>query len=109
MTALAVPWPPEPVYRSGGYVATVRPSSGVVTWNINTTCNYRCSYCTQRFLEDRGRWLRDVPAFLRGFARLPGQWEIKISGGEPFLHPALLDIVTGLRHLGCTISIVTNF
>jgi hypothetical protein len=81
----------------------------VVTWNINTTCNYRCSYCTQRFLEDRSRWLRDTPAFLAGFARLPGHWEVKISGGEPFQHPSLIAIVSGLKRLGYAISIVTNF
>lgn len=104
-----LPWPPRPVYRSGGFVATDRPQVGVVTWNINTTCNYRCSYCTQRFLDDRGRWLRDTPGFLAGFARLPGLWEVKISGGEPFQHPSLLEIVEGLRALDFLISIVTNF
>jgi MoaA/NifB/PqqE/SkfB family radical SAM enzyme len=81
----------------------------VVTWNINTTCNYRCSYCTQRFLDDRKRWLRDGPAFLRGFGALDGRWEVKISGGEPFLHPNLLEIVEGLRDLGHLVSVVTNF
>ena len=103
------PWPPRPVFRSGGYAATPRPAEGVITWNINTTCNYRCSYCTQRFLDDRKRWARDGPAFLRGFARLEGRWEVKISGGEPFLHPHLLEIVGGLRRLGHAVSVVTNF
>jgi MoaA/NifB/PqqE/SkfB family radical SAM enzyme len=105
----ARPWPPEPVFRSGGYAATPRPAEGVVTWNVNTTCNYRCSYCTQRFLDDRGRWLRDTPAFLAGFARLPGRWEVKISGGEPFRHPSLVEIAAGLADLGLAISVVTNF
>jgi hypothetical protein len=31
------------------------PLEGVASWNMNTTCNYRCSYCTQRFVDDRGR------------------------------------------------------
>jgi MoaA/NifB/PqqE/SkfB family radical SAM enzyme len=104
-----MPWPPRPIFRSHGYVATPRPVEGVVTWNINTTCNYRCSYCTQRFLDDRQRWLRDGAAFLRGFAGLDGRWEVKISGGEPFLHPNLLEIVRGLRTLGHAVSVVTNF
>lgn len=104
-----LPWPPRPIFRSNGYAATPRPTEGVVTWNINTTCNYRCSYCTQRFLDDRKRWLRDGPAFLRGFGALDGRWEVKISGGEPFLHPNLFEIVKGLRALGHAISVVTNF
>jgi hypothetical protein len=85
------------------------PSEGVVSWNINTACNYRCSYCTQRFMDDRGRWSRDTPRFLQSFARLPGRWEVKISGGEPFVHPTLDEITEGLAAIGHRVSIVTNF
>jgi len=85
------------------------PAEGVVSWNINTACNYRCSYCTQRFMDDRGRWSHDTPRFLQGFARLPGRWEVKISGGEPFVHPTLDEITSGLAELEHRISIVTNF
>lgn len=98
MTAEAWGWPAPPC-----------PDEGAVSWNINTACNYRCTYCTQRFMDDRGRWSRDTPRFLAGFARLPGRWEIKISGGEPFVHPTLREIVEGLAGLGHRVSIVTNF
>ncbi|MFQ3639327.1 MAG: radical SAM protein [Chloracidobacterium sp.] len=86
-----------------------RPPEGVVMWNLNTTCNYRCSYCTQRFLDDRTRWARDTPRFLEGFRRLPGRWEIKLSGGEPFLHPTLMEVVAALAKMGHRVSVVTNF
>jgi len=89
--------------------ATPRPDEGVISWNVNTACNYRCGYCTQRFKDDRGRWSRDTPRFLEAFARLPGRWEVKISGGEPFVHPTLDEIVGGLAGLGHRISVVTNF
>lgn len=85
------------------------PLEGVVSWNMNTTCNYRCTYCTQRFVDDRGAWARDLPAFLAAFARLPGDWEIKLSGGEPFRHPGFLDAVQGLIDGGLRVSVVTNF
>ncbi len=88
---------------------TPRPDEGVVSWNINTACNYRCHYCTQRFKEDRGRWAKDTPRFLEAFGRLEGRWEIKISGGEPFVHPTLDAIVEGLAGLGHRVSVVTNF
>ncbi|MGE0712179.1 MAG: radical SAM protein [Planctomycetota bacterium] len=88
--------------------APPRPEEGVVSWNLNTACNYRCSYCTQRFKEDRGRWARDTPRFLQAFARLPGRWEIKLSGGEPFVHPTLPEVVAGLAGLGHRVSVVTN-
>jgi hypothetical protein len=104
--------PPEPLPAPGTgerWVAPPPPEEGVISWNINTACNYRCSYCTQRFLEDRGRWSRDTPRFLAAFGRLPGRWEIKISGGEPFVHPTLTDLVEGLSGLSHRVSIVTNF
>lgn len=84
------------------------PLWGVVSWNMNTTCNYRCSYCTQRFLDDRSRWAREVDAFLTAFARLPGQWEVKLSGGEPFAHPRFFELVAGLAAQGRRVSVVTN-
>jgi organic radical activating enzyme len=76
---------------------------------MNTVCNYRCSYCTQRFLDDRKAWARDLPAFLEAFRRLPGQWEIKLSGGEPFLHPQFLETVEQLIQQGRRVAVVTNF
>jgi MoaA/NifB/PqqE/SkfB family radical SAM enzyme len=104
-----LPWPPKETFVSAGHSATERPARGVITWNINTTCNYRCSYCTQKFLDNRARWSQDTELFLEGFRKLPGEWEIKLSGGEPFQHPTLLEIVKGLHDLGHYISIVTNF
>ncbi|HEY9071600.1 MAG TPA: radical SAM protein, partial [Candidatus Ozemobacteraceae bacterium] len=88
---------------------TPRPAEGVVSWNITTSCNLACSYCTQRHKADRGRPPRPAEGFLAGFARLPGRWEIKMSGGEPFQHPELDAITAGIARLGHRISVVTNF
>jgi MoaA/NifB/PqqE/SkfB family radical SAM enzyme len=85
-----------------------RPSEGVVSWNVGTACNYRCGYCTQREKSDRTRMTGETERFLAAFARLPGRWEVKLSGGEPFLHPELDAIVAGLAALGHRISVVTN-
>lgn len=93
--------------------APAAPDEGVVSWNMNTLCNYRCSYCTQRFLDDRKRWAHDVPAFLDAFGALPAAsgvpWEVKLSGGEPFMHPGFNDVVRGLKDRGLFVSVVTNF
>jgi organic radical activating enzyme len=86
-----------------------RDITGVVSWNINDTCNYRCSYCTQRFLPVRTYRLEEIEAYLAAFAALPGDWEVKISGGEPFQQPGLVDIVTGLVERGHLVSVQTNF
>lgn len=76
---------------------------------MNTTCNYRCSYCTQRFVDDRKQWADDLPAFIAAFTSLPGDWEIKLSGGEPFEHPRFLEAVQQLVDGGLRVSVVTNF
>ena len=100
--------PPIPLGRTI-HPAPPAPSRGAISWNMNTSCNYRCSYCTQRFIDDRGRWAEDLPRFLAAFAELPGEWEIKLSGGEPFVHPSFLDAVAGLASIGFCVSVVTNF
>ena len=86
-----------------------REVSGVVSWNMNDVCNYRCSYCTQRHMGDRTGRLQDVERTLETFRELPGSWEFKLSGGEPFRQPGLVDIVAGLVAMGHSISIQTNF
>lgn len=88
--------------------ATPRPIEGAISWNMNTSCNYRCTYCTQRFKDDRGRWARDVDSFIRFFRALPGTWEVKLSGGEPFVHPRLEEVVAGIARAGHRVSVVTN-
>lgn len=88
--------------------APLYPLEGVVSWNMNTTCNYRCSYCTQRMSDDRGQWARDLPRFLEAFLGLPGDWEVKLSGGEPFQHPNFLEAVSTLADGGRRVSVVTN-
>lgn len=86
-----------------------RELSGVVSWNINDTCNYRCSYCTQRLMPNRSYRLREIEAYLRAFTTLPGAWEIKLSGGEPFTQPGLEQIAAELVARGHVVSIQTNF
>jgi MoaA/NifB/PqqE/SkfB family radical SAM enzyme len=85
------------------------PLEGVASWNMNTTCNYRCSYCTQRFVDDRGQWASDLPRFIAAFAALAGDWEIKLSGGEPFRHPDFIETVQALAGVRRRVSVVTNF
>lgn len=86
-----------------------RPVDGVVSWNMNDTCNYRCSYCTQRHMPDRSGRLDEIETTLVAFRDLPGHWEFKLSGGEPFQQPGLDQIVAGLVEMGHSISVQTNF
>ncbi|MFO0745160.1 MAG: radical SAM protein [Myxococcota bacterium] len=104
VVARAASRPPEPLVLG-------RKIHGVVSWNMNDTCNYRCSYCTQRFMPDRSGHLDDaeVEAHVAAFRRLPGSWEVKLSGGEPFQQPGLVAIVKALVDAGHVVSVQTNF
>lgn len=84
---------------------------GAVSWNMNDTCNYRCTYCTQRFMPDRSGHIAteaELDASVRAFAGLEGCWEIKLSGGEPFQQPGLDAIARRLVGMGHIVSIQTN-
>src|SRR5262249_35391566 len=50
----------------------------------------------------------DIQLFLRAWDALPGSWEFKISGGEPFLLPDLPEVATRLRRRGHSVSMLTN-
>lgn len=82
---------------------------GVVSWNMNDTCNYRCSYCTQRHMPDRTGKIADIENTVSAFRALQGNWEFKLSGGEPFRQPGLNEIAQELVAMGHVISIQTNF
>ena len=81
----------------------------VVNWNIVGGCNYRCSYCVQKHAEGVGG--PDDAALERGLATLsalPGTWEFKISGGEPFLLKRLPEVAASLVGAGHRVSLLTN-
>ncbi len=81
----------------------------VVNWNIVGGCNYRCSYCVQKHAEGIGG--PDDAALDRGIAvlaALPGAWEFKISGGEPFLLKRLPEVAARLVAAGHRVSLLTN-
>ena len=81
-------------------------------WEITTACNYQCSYCCQKsYVSKHGQHGSDetVQAVFALLKTLPGSWQIKLIGGEPFLHPRffeMCDTITRLNHRVCT---TTNF
>ncbi len=87
----------------------MNPLRPVVNWNIVGGCNYRCSYCVQKHANgvggpDDAR----LDAGLDTLCALPGSWEIKISGGEPFLLKRLPEVAARLAAAGHKVSILTN-
>lgn len=81
-----------------------------IEWQTNGICNYDCSYCIQSKKFRQGYPSdKEIKKFLDFFACLPGKWEIKMSGGEPFAFKGFMDsIIPGLAKLPHNISILTN-
>jgi MoaA/NifB/PqqE/SkfB family radical SAM enzyme len=69
-----------------------------IEWQVAGHCNYDCSYCIQSRASRTGHpEAGEIESFLRFFAALPGTWEIKMSGGEPFAFKGFVrDMVPGL-------------
>lgn len=82
-----------------------------IEWQTNGICNYDCSYCIQSKKFRQGYPSEEeIEKFLEFFATLQGNWEIKMSGGEPFAFKGFMDkIVPGLAALPHKISVLTNF
>ncbi len=83
-----------------------------VEWELTTRCNYNCSYCTQRSYAAL-HW-GDCPdhvvdAVLSLLRTRPGSWLVKLSGGEPFLHPRFLEVAGAIAAMGHRIGTTTNF
>jgi organic radical activating enzyme len=82
-----------------------------VEWQVAGACNYDCSYCIQSRRSRRGRPdAAQVDRAVDFFSRLPGVWELKLSGGEAFAHAIFLDrLVPGLvARTPHRVSVLTN-
>lgn len=81
-----------------------------IEWQTNGVCNYDCSYCIQSRRYRQGQpTVDDVEKFLDFFGQLPGVWEIKMSGGEPFAFRGFLEqVIPGLAQLPHRVSVLTN-
>lgn len=83
-----------------------------IEWQVAGACNYDCSYCIQSKRYRKGRPQRDqLDKAIDAFANLPGQWEIKCSGGEAFAHPLFMSVVVPglMARTPHAISVLTNF
>lgn len=81
-----------------------------VEWQICGHCNYDCSYCIQS-RKHRVGYPDDaqIERALAVLAGLPGRWEVKMTGGEPFASPRFLrHVLPGLMATPHTVSTLTN-
>lgn len=79
---------------------------------VTNGCNYRCPFCHNEGQKKNGQsGMMSVESFKQLIRYIEGQElsEINFSGGEPFLHKDIVDmIVYANDHIECDISCATN-
>ena len=78
-----------------------------INWAINNSCNFACSHCYSR--EDTHKELpRDVLYSCLEKVAKAGVFSVNFGGGEPLLHPQLLEIAAFASGLGLRVSMNSN-
>lgn len=75
-----------------------------LTVDINGDCNIDCAFCYQT-LDGSSHSVDDVFKIANEH---PNAAVVGIGGGEPFLHPKLIEIIQGLRDKDKSVHISTN-
>jgi pyruvate-formate lyase-activating enzyme len=89
------------------------PATSGFTWGnfieITKECNLECAVCFSESHPGAGGEvpLAEVVALARGL-RAQGLCAVMLSGGEPTLHPQLVEIVRAIRRLGMDVTLSTN-
>ncbi len=80
--------------------------------SITDRCNFRCVYCMEpgvRFAERESLLSTSEIIRVARIAESLGVRKVRLTGGEPTLHPELTDIIAGLRTAtGVEIAMITN-
>src|SRR5215212_6692786 len=101
----------------GGVMDLLRlvPSGGPAIVNVSVTnlCNATCDFCN--FAHDKGfvtdRRFLDATRFEDALARLKEQAGVRFvtfMGGEPLLHPKILEMTRTATGMGVQPTLVTN-
>lgn len=78
-----------------------------INWAINNSCNFACSHCYSR--EDTHEELpRDVLCSCIEKVAKAGVFSVNFGGGEPLLHPHLLDVASFSSGQGLRVSMNSN-
>ena len=96
--------------RRAKYRAKAIPSPGTTVVDVTYLCNAECRYCRWGDSATPGRVAQDLEKVLIPADTLAdlGTKRVVISGGEPRLHPRIMDIISYYRNLVDHVVIITN-
>ncbi|MDO9068541.1 MAG: GeoRSP system radical SAM/SPASM protein [Deltaproteobacteria bacterium] len=78
-----------------------------INWAINNSCNFACSHCYSREDTSDELPLDLLRSCIEKVAKA-GVFSINFGGGEPMLHPYLLDVAAFSSALGLRVSMNSN-
>lgn len=83
---------------------------GVCQVAVTNACNAHCRFCSFPQVPAASRRMADTPRLLNGLAAMQrrGIRYLILTGGEPFLYPDLLTILSRSQSLSLTTLVVTN-
>ncbi|MDQ1294651.1 MAG: 3,8-cyclase [Actinomycetota bacterium] len=82
-----------------------------LTFPVTKSCNFRCGYCGEGGELTASRQRAWDAAELLSFAKAAkarGVTKLRVTGGEPFMHPQIDDILRGLADLDVYVHVNTN-
>lgn len=83
---------------------------GRVIWEVTNSCNYGCRYCIFSSTSRKPAEELDTERIYQTIDGLKaeGFTHIKVTGGEPFMRPDLIDILRYIERAGFKLDISTN-
>jgi MoaA/NifB/PqqE/SkfB family radical SAM enzyme len=76
---------------------------------VNMVCNLKCRFCYYAFCNKRENYpLKDIKRRLLIYKKYYGLEAVDITGGEPTIHPNIVDIVRYCNRIGIKPTIITN-
>jgi len=75
-------------------------------WMINSICNFDCPYCFINKCDKNLIGNSNIEPII-DFLDKTGKWDLRLMGGEPFLHPKFLEICRRATE-NHTVSVISN-
>ena len=78
-----------------------------IYWHFTSECNYNCKFCFHKNMGEYHFSFKEEIKIMLKFKDMGVEY-INFTGGDPLLHPRLLEYCSYAKSLGMTVSITTN-